>query len=325
LLDRSGRAARKAIARLLRRDLLMARFLEANRVDILSHTEGLGTRSSFPQVGWISDFQHLHKPEFFDPRELAQREKVFRGTVESSSLLLVSSQDAYRDLERFAPAAVGKCRVLRFTSGYNETPEPLNAEYLKKKYGLAAPYFHLPNQFWAHKNHRMVVDALSILKSRGRPPLVISTGKTQDYRNPEYFGQLMSYVESQGVQAQFRVLGTVPYGDLCAIMRNSIAVMNPSRFEGWSTTVEEAKSFGKRVLLSDLAVHREQAPARGVFFPLDDAAALANLMAQSLAGYSPRDESDFEFQAREALPSRFRAFGQAYQDMILEVARPAKQ
>ncbi len=39
----------------------------------------------------------------------------------------------------------------------------------------------------------------------------------------------------------------------------STALINPSQFEGWSTTVEEAKSLGVKMLLSDLEVHKEQA------------------------------------------------------------------
>jgi hypothetical protein len=30
----------------------------------------------------------------------------------------------------------------------------------------------------------------------------------------------------------------------CALLRVSAAPISPSRFEGWSATVEEAKSFG---------------------------------------------------------------------------------
>lgn len=33
--------------------------------------------------------------------------------------------------------------------------------------------------------------------------------------------------------------------------------VNPSFYEGWSTTVEEAKSIGVPLLLSDIPVHRE--------------------------------------------------------------------
>ena len=55
-----------------------------------------------------------------------------------------------------------------------------------------------------------------------------------------------------------------------SLMKFSIAVINPSKSEGWSSTVEQAKSLGKFVLLSNLTVHKEQNPRRSYFFRVDD-------------------------------------------------------
>ena len=85
----------------------------------------------------------------------------------------------------------------------------------------------------------------------------------------------------------FRVLGSIPDHDLLGLMRNSVAILNPSLFEGWSTSVEEAKSLGKTVLLSDIAVHREQAPDLGVYFHPQDAEDLACKLWSTLADYDP--------------------------------------
>ena len=49
-------------------------------------------------------------------------------------------------------------------------------------------------------------------------------------------------------------------------MRLSHSMINPSLYEGWSTTVEEAKSLGVPMLLSDIPVHREQAIGKAQFF-----------------------------------------------------------
>src|SRR5690606_26082660 len=47
---------------------------------------------------------------------------------------------------------------------------------------------------------------------------------------------------------------------------HSVAVINPSLFEGWSSTVEEAKALGKSVILSNIPAHVEQNPHKGIFF-----------------------------------------------------------
>jgi len=35
-----------------------------------------------------------------------------------------------------------------------------------RKYHLPEMYLYLPNQFWTHKNHRLVVDALALLAKK---------------------------------------------------------------------------------------------------------------------------------------------------------------
>ena len=49
-----------------------------------------------------------------------------------------------------------------------------------------------------------------------------------------------------------------------------VQLINPSKSEGWSSTVEQAKSMGKLVLLSNLPVHKEQNPSRSFFFNPND-------------------------------------------------------
>ena len=63
------------------------------------------------------------------------------------------------------------------------------------QYGLPPKYFYLPNQFWRHKNHQVVVDALAILKKRGPDVVVAASGSTDDPREPDYFGGLMRQVK----------------------------------------------------------------------------------------------------------------------------------
>ena len=61
----------------------------------------------------------------------------------------------------------------------------LNIEEVLKKHNLPAIYFFAPNQFWAHKNHRYIIDAIKFLKKSGREDIkVIFTG--HDKSNKEY-------------------------------------------------------------------------------------------------------------------------------------------
>ncbi|MGO7565077.1 glycosyltransferase, partial [Rhizobium johnstonii] len=75
------------------------------------------------------------------------------------------------------------------------------------------------------------------------------------------------------------VRGETGTGDLAPLATASMDLLNPSLFEGWSTTVEEALSWGVPLILSDLEVNREQAGEAAVFFDSHDAQALADALA----------------------------------------------
>lgn len=125
-------------------------------------------------------------------------------------------------------------------------------------------------------------------------------------------------VKQAKVDDQFHTIGVISYSEVLALMAGAAAVINPSFFEGWSTTVEEAKSMGKVVLLSDIPVHREQAPERGRYFSPDRPEDLAILMEEVLAAHDPAADRQFVVAAQEALPARLQKFALEYEDIVLE-------
>lgn len=300
------------------RDPMLERFLRSHDIDVLSHSDPLGAQAGIPSICWIGDFQHLHLPQMFRLSERLYRNHDFRQQARHATRIILSSHDALRDLAAFAPSSVSKARVLQFVAQPGVTDGVADSASLQERYRVAAPYFHVPNQFWAHKNHGLILDALAVLRQRGESALVISTGATEDYRQPAYFTDLMARAEALGVADAFRPLGVVPRADLIGLMLNSVALINPSRAEGWSTSVEEAKSLGKRIILSDLSVHREQAPPDGIYVDLDDATGLADAMRATLESHDPSAERERSARATRDLPGRVRAFGEAYQAIVLE-------
>lgn len=310
---------RKLTRLLLGRDVLMERFLKRNNIDVLSHAEYLGQYATIPTIGWIPDFQHQRMPEFFSPSECIKRNRMFHRLSKYCTKVILSSKDAQSDLAKFEPAALPSSRVLHFVTGLvGKTTPVVDESVLRDRYKIVGPYFHLPNQFWVHKNHRVVIDALTLLKANGKNVQVICTGHTKDYRWPDYFDELMSYAFEKGLSDYFRVLGLVPYEDMIGLMKNSVGVINPSLFEGWSTTVEEAISLGITVILSDIPVHREQNPANGIFFdPL-----MPNSLVNALMDVLDRQSLDmvmpFRKEAMDNLSKRFSDFGAAYQSIVLD-------
>jgi glycosyltransferase involved in cell wall biosynthesis len=307
---RAGRLIKLAI----RFDPAESHWLHRARIDVLSHAPPVGF--TVPTIAWIPDVQHRHLPELSSRRERFARDLLFREALRDAAITLASSENARRDLERFYRPDPARLRVLPFVSQPRVTTTIPLAQ-LQSKFGLPTRFVHLPNQLWKHKNHALVVEAL-----RAAPEVVVvATGPTEDYRHAGIYDQLMARVGELGLAARFRHLGLVSFAELISLMRHAVAVVNPSRFEGWSTTVEEAKSLGKRVLVSDLAVHREQAPARASYFGIDDADALATQLRAAWRDYDPAEDARAAAEAAAALPARTRAFAEHYASIVLDAAR----
>jgi hypothetical protein len=57
-------------------------------------------------------------------------------------------------------------------------------------------------------------------------------------------------------------------------------LLNPSLFEGWSTTVEEGKVFNKKMILSNIKVHKEQCSSKAAYFKRNNPTELAKKIIQ---------------------------------------------
>jgi len=321
LLDigRGPRTLRKGIQGITGTDWLLLQLLKKHGIQLLSHSGVLGRKATIPTLPWIPDFQHIYLPDLFTKEGISRRRRVFSSYVRYGTCILLSSQCAERDLFKFLSPEQQRTKILRFSSCLSINAKWLSKKEIMSRYNVGPRWFHLPNQFWAHKNHRLVIEAIQMAKERGVPLTVLATGATSDARNPEFFSSLMKMVEDNALQNEFRVLGMVPYDDMLSIMRYSVAVINPSRFEGWSTSVEESRSLGKSVLMSDIDVHKEQAPERGVFFSVDDPSSLMDSMLRITRDFCPDEEEGYFSRAMADLESRRDEFACRYESIVHDV------
>jgi glycosyltransferase involved in cell wall biosynthesis len=225
---------------------------------------------------WIPDFQEHYLPAFFSQEEIDRRINIQKGiSARKDARLLLSSQSAFNDYRKFYPEAVTGAYIVPFAVSHPPY-EKIDIETVRNKYQIPAKYFISANQFWAHKNHRVILEAVKLLKSEGTDIFFIFTGKQHDWRNPAYFGELERYVNDNCISDNILFLGLIDRLDQLQLLKNAEAVIQPSRFEGWSTVIEDAKAMNQFVIASDIPVHREQLQDNGVFFDPDNARELAD-------------------------------------------------
>jgi len=283
---------------------------------VLPDVESIGS-SSLKAIGWIPDFQHLHLSTLYSQAQIAQMNRDFGTLAQRSARMLFSSEDCRRDFATAYPGLAGKARVASFPSLFAFEPPPPPAEDVREKYHLPERFLLIINQFWRHKNHRIVPEALAILRQRGLEITAVMAGLPADHRDRqnEALSETLQAAARGHVWPQCLVLGRVPREDLMALLQTATAIVQPSRFEGWNTTVQDAKAVGCPVFASDLAVHREQCPDALGFFPVDDPAKLADLIAGRWPALPARPNVERE-KASLAAESQY---AQAYGRKLLEI------
>jgi glycosyltransferase involved in cell wall biosynthesis len=246
------------------------------------------------KIYWLPDFQENYYPRFFEKEEIIGRIVSQVNVAYSKAKLVLSSNIAYNDFKRLYPQAYCDVIIMQFVSslcfhGYN-IPD---YNMLREKYPIDDCYLICSNQFWIHKNHKIVIDAVSVLKDSIPKIKVFLSGKEYDYRYPEYALQLKEKIKTLNLESNVIVLGFISREEQIALIKYARAVIQPSLFEGWNTTIEDAKFLGKEVIASDIGVHREQLGATGYFFNPEDTKDLASIIRSVVS--TPSKAIDYSY------------------------------
>jgi glycosyltransferase involved in cell wall biosynthesis len=312
----------KVFKNLFNTHILAYSLLKKYDISILSHSDIYGINLPFKTVNWVPDLQFLHLPELWDEKELKHQKLIFKKRLLLSDVCINSSYDGQKDSLDYVPTA--KTSVIRpvyqvSNEVYNHSESTISC--LEKKYNFKGRYFYLPNQFWTHKNHMVVFRALNVLRKINIDVLLICTGLMEgadsiERGHPDYMKKIYNYITDNKLNDNIKFLGLIDYDDVLKLGRYSVSIINPSFFEGWSSTVEEAKSIGKNVILSNLEIHLEQDPPGAVFFDPTDHKELAKILEHKWLNSKGGPDFDLEEKAKNNIKNRTIEFGQAYVDLI---------
>ena len=229
-------------------------------------------------IYWIPDFQHRFWPGYFAPVEVDARNRDIGALAARNVPIVFSSRDAASHFERFHPAHRGRDYVWHFHTGHSES-RPIGNDDQFAALGLPQRFYYTPNQFWPHKNHETLLRGLRLLLDRGCDVTFVCTGSDLRGSTDPYHLRLLALAEELRLGAHLRLVGVLPREVQSELFRRACAIVQPSLFEGWSTVIEDARSLGRPMIVSDIPVHREQIGGEAVFFSPQDPASLAQAIA----------------------------------------------
>jgi glycosyltransferase involved in cell wall biosynthesis len=214
----------------------------------------------------IYDLQHRLQPEFPEVSangEWEWREYLFRNAIRRATLLLADSEVGKQDiLDLYGRYGVtpDRIKVLPYATNYAADGDMRGERVrVRKKYQLPSRYLFYPAQFWPHKNHARIVEALSVLRASGPEVHVVLCGSHIGAIREETFRAVMELADRLGVRGQVCHLDYVPNEDIPPLYREATGLIMPTFFGPANIPIVEAWALGCPVLTSDVRGIREQA------------------------------------------------------------------
>jgi glycosyltransferase involved in cell wall biosynthesis len=204
---------------------------------------------TYPVVISMHDVQQYHFPEFFTPLERIYKSISYYVSMSETNHAIVSYTHVKNDLNKYFP---------NISAGVSVCPVPVNIEWLsgpswtssaelQKKYKITEQIILTPAATWEHKNHKAVLEAMSLLKSEGMKVFWVSTGN-----KTKYYSILEKRVKELGLEDQVVFTGIVPEADLRGFYDMAMLMVIPTLYEAGSGPLFESMRYQTPVICSNV-------------------------------------------------------------------------
>lgn len=274
-----ARAARALLGTGDRKDDL-AGFIDAQSVDLVyflhpSELAGRLRRHNILTTVW--DLCHRDFPEFPEVRaggEFESREAILRSHVTRAVGVVVDSDVSARRMALSYGVDEDRIIVSPFEpSAALTSPEARPMGDVLSRYALTAGYLLYPAQFWPHKNHIRLVDAIALRRSTGQEDRVVFAGADKGHLRA-----VIAQAERRGVVDLLTVTGYVDDLDLRGLYEGCRAVVMPTYFGPTNLPPLEAWTLDRPLIYSGHLA--EQVGDAALLFDADDPASLASAIAR---------------------------------------------
>ncbi|HEX3052826.1 MAG TPA: glycosyltransferase family 1 protein [Aggregatilineaceae bacterium] len=279
--------ARRALLNFLGSDILHSGpdiplsdgFYEQLGCDVIHFPYQAFTLCALPSIFNPHDLQHLHFPQFFQPKQLLQRETIYREACRYSHTVVTASQWIKDDILEHYPVSPNKIQIIPWAAPSKPYTEPTDDKLasVQQKYGLNRPFTLYPAVSWPHKNHLRLLEALALLRDRDHIRVnLVCTGVL----NPFYHSQIQPRILALNLAEQVQFVGQVPGEDLRALYRLAEFVTIPTLFEAASSMMFEAWQDRRPVTASTVTSLPEQAHGAALLFDPYSIEAIADAVKQ---------------------------------------------
>ena len=215
-----------------------------------------------PAVCTIYDLQYKTYPQFFSSADVYHRNQAFLRAAEKATLLAAISD--YSRNSAMQHGGIPKDRIETVHIRLAERVKHLAPLECLQQWNLSPQNFLIyPANFWAHKNHEVLLTAMGLALRKGLPKSVklVLTGAPGERRD-----FLKRAVERMGLADSIIFPGYVSTPELGTLIANSLGMVFPSLYEGFGMPVIEAMAMGVPVACSHLTSLPEVAGDAAILF-----------------------------------------------------------
>ena len=234
-----------------------------------------------PFVFTIHDLQERYYPENFTLAQRCWRKFVNKALAERADVILCESNYVRSDIVKFLKVEESKISVLVAPPISAFSPGHFHRAPLERRAtGMKWPdqFIFYPAQFFSHKNHMRLIDALKVVLRRFPDCHLLLTGQ----RRYEY-EKVMAHVRELGINDRVVHLGYVDTDTVAAAYLRAAFVVIPTLFESVSIPIYEAFALGVPVCTSNVVALPEQVGDAGVLFDPFSVEDMASKMCSLLA------------------------------------------
>lgn len=297
----------------------LERELQENKIDLAYFVTPSRRSLTLQRTNYVTtvwDLCHRDSPEFPEVRdnvEFLSREFNYSNTLSQALFVLCDSSALCDRMSRRYGLDKERLIAMPFAPGpFTESVHSEAKETVLEQYGLIEGYYFYPAQFWAHKNHVRILQALELLGKKGKTPRVVFSGGDKGTMN-----HVKAAASKLGVGGQVQFLGFVPAEHLRGLYEGCSAVVMPSYFGPTNIPPLEAWKMKRPLLYSSHL--SEQSGGAALLFDPDSAPELAKAMddvkdaqvAESLVREGTQrlaEIDEFREQAEQEMLSRLHTF-----------------
>ncbi|MHB8204828.1 MAG: glycosyltransferase family 4 protein [Desulfomonilaceae bacterium] len=229
----------------------------------------------------VWDICHRDFPEFPEVRSFGtfeRRELLYKSSLGKAYLVIADSNELRQKIQSYYSIDPDRILLIPFRPPLecaSATDDISNSEVLSQ-YNINPGYLFYPAQFWSHKGHVRLLEAIAIFREKNgyAPSCVFCGGDKGNLEAVSRVADKLCLVES------VKFLGFVPSQQIPALYRSASALVMPTYFGPTNLPPLEGLSVGVPVIYPRHL--KEQCGDAAIYFDVDDSASLCEAIEKVL-------------------------------------------